>query len=59
VNPIDDNRTLVRQTLDQQGLAGAIVGRLMRRTTCRYLEMEGQGLKGRCEQLRQPYGPPA
>lgn len=59
LTPIADGRTLVRQMLDQQGLAGAIVGRLMRRTTCRYLEMEAQGLKGRSEQLRQPHGPPS
>jgi uncharacterized protein YndB with AHSA1/START domain len=59
LTPIADGRTLVRQTLDQQGLAGAIVGRLMHRTTCRYLEMEAQGLKGRSEQLRHSHGPPS
>jgi uncharacterized membrane protein len=57
LTPTDDDRTLVRQTLDQQGLGGAIVGRLMARTTRRYLEMEAQGLKGRSEQLRQSHGP--
>jgi uncharacterized membrane protein len=57
LTPTDDDRTLVRQTLDQQGLGGAIVGRLMARTTRRYLEMEAQGLKGRSEQLRQSRGP--
>ena len=45
-------RTLVRQRLDQQGPVGGLVGRLMRRTTKRYLELEAQGLKARSEQLR-------
>jgi uncharacterized protein YndB with AHSA1/START domain len=57
LTPIAEGRTLVHQALDQQGLAGAIVGRLMRRTTRRYLELEAQGLKSRSEQLRQPHGP--
>jgi uncharacterized protein YndB with AHSA1/START domain len=57
LTPIAGGRTLAHQVLDQQGMAGAIVGRLMRRTTRRYLEMEAQGLKGRSEQLRQPHGP--
>jgi uncharacterized protein YndB with AHSA1/START domain len=59
LTPIAEGRTLVHQALDQQGLSGAIVGRLMRRTTGRYLEMEAQGLKSRSEQLRQPHGPSA
>lgn len=59
LTPIGDGHTLVRQALDQQGLAGAIVGRLMRRTTRRYLEMEAQCLKGRSEQLRDSHGPPS
>jgi uncharacterized protein YndB with AHSA1/START domain len=59
LTPIAEGRTLVHQALDQQGLGGAIVGRLMRRTTGRYLEMEAQGLKSRSEQLRQPHGPSA
>jgi uncharacterized protein YndB with AHSA1/START domain len=59
LTPIADGRTLVRQAVDQQGLVGALVGRLMLRTTRRYLEMEAQGLKGRSEQLRRPHGPPS
>ena len=59
LTPIADGRTLVRQAVDQQGLVGALVGRLMLRTTRRYLEMEAQGLKGRSEQLRHPHGPPS
>ncbi len=57
LTPTADGRTLVHQALDQQGLGGAIVGRLMRGTTRRYLEMEAQGLKGRSEQLRHTHGP--
>ena len=47
----DGGRTLVRQRLDQQGLVGSLIGRLMRGTTKRYLELEAQGLKARSEQL--------
>jgi uncharacterized membrane protein len=42
-------RTLVRQHLHQRGAIGALVGRLMLRTTKRYLAMEAAGLKARCE----------
>jgi uncharacterized membrane protein len=45
-------RTLVRQRLDQRGPVGAVVARIMRGTTKRYLELEAQGLKARSEQLR-------
>lgn len=48
----DGGRTLVRQRLDQQGPVGSLVGRLMRGTTKRYLELEAEGLKARSEQLR-------
>ena len=48
----DGDRTLVRQRLDQQGPVGSLIGRLMRGTTKRYLELEAQGLKARSEQLR-------
>ena len=58
LTPIAQGRTLVHQALDQQGLA-AVVARLMRRTTRRYLELEAQGLKGRSEQLRHAHGPPS
>ena len=57
LTPIGDARTLVRQELDQHGPVGALVGRLMLRTTRRYLEMEAQGLKARTEQLRHSLGP--
>ena len=57
LTPIADDRTLVRQALDQRGPIGALIAKLMIRTTHRYLEMEAQGLKGRSEQLRQSLGP--
>jgi uncharacterized membrane protein len=44
--------TLVRQRLDQLGPVGGLVGRLMRGTTKRYLDLEAKGLKARSEQLR-------
>lgn len=48
----DGERTKVRQRLDQQGPVGSLIGRIMRGTTKRYLELEAQGLKARSEQLR-------
>src|SRR6478735_12530703 len=38
----DGGRTRVRQRLDQQGLVGSLIGRLMRGTTKRYLELEAR-----------------
>jgi uncharacterized membrane protein len=43
--------TLVRQRLDQRGPVGALVGRLLRGTTKRYLDLEAQGLKARSEHV--------
>ncbi len=57
VMPTANGRTLVRQVLDQRGPIGALVARLMRKTTRRYLELEAQGLKSRSEQLRTSDGP--
>lgn len=57
VTAIGESRTRVSQSIDQQGLLGALVGKLMLRTTRRYLEMEAQGLKQRSEQLRHSNGP--
>ena len=57
LTPTGDGRTLVHQAVEQQGVVGAIVGRLMRGTTRRYLEMEAEGLKVRSERLRHPHGP--
>jgi uncharacterized membrane protein len=52
-------RTLVRQQLDQRGVLGALVGRLMVKKTMRFLELEAQGLKARSEQLSRANGPHA
>jgi uncharacterized membrane protein len=49
VVPLDEARTLVRQRIDQRGLLGTLVGVLMRRTTRRYLALEGEGLKSASE----------
>ena len=50
-------RSLVRQQLDQRGVLGALVGRLMAKKTKRFLELEAQGLKARSEQLSRASGP--
>ena len=47
-----DNRTQVRQQLDQRGPLGALVGFLMRGMTRRYLDLEAAGLKAASEQRR-------
>jgi hypothetical protein len=57
VVPMANGRTLVRQKLEQTGPIGSLVGRLMRRTTARYLELEGEGLKARAEGVRELRGP--
>ena len=49
-------RTLVRQQLDQRGVLGAFVGRLMVKKTKRFLELEARGLKARSEQLSRANG---
>lgn len=49
-------RTLVRQQLDQRGVFGALVGRLMANKTKRFLKLEAQGLKARSEQLSRADG---
>jgi uncharacterized membrane protein len=50
------DRTLVRQHLDQRGVLGALVGRLMVKKTRRFLELEAQGLKARSEQFSRANG---
>lgn len=50
-------RTLVRQQLDQRGVLGALVGRLMLKKSKRFLQLEAQGLKARSEQLSRANGP--
>jgi uncharacterized membrane protein len=51
-----DGHTLVRQQLDQGGVLGALVGRLMAKKTRRFLQLEAQGLKARSEQLSRANG---
>lgn len=49
VTPVADDRTLVRQRIDQRGPIGVTVGVLMRRLSRRYLDMEAHGLKASSE----------
>ena len=49
-------RTLVRQQLEQRGVLGALVGRMMIKKTKRFLELEAHGLKARSEQLHRADG---
>ncbi|OBI41256.1 SRPBCC family protein [Mycobacterium sp. E796] len=59
VTALPGGRSLVRQELDQQGLLGALVGRLTVKRTQRFLEMEAKGLKARSEQVSRANGPHA
>jgi uncharacterized membrane protein len=49
----NDDRTLVRQSIDQRGPIGVTVGLLMLRLTKRYLALEAAGLKQHCERLQR------
>lgn len=59
VTALPGGRTLVRQQLDQRGVLGALVGRLMAKKTKRFLELEARGLKARSEHLSRADGPRA
>ena len=59
VVPLDAERTLVRQRIDQRGPLGVVVGVLMRRLTRRYLHLEADGLKARSEERRSRNAPAA
>lgn len=65
VNPVSpvsadsQARTRIDQRLEQRGPVGALVGLLMRSMTKRYLELEAEGLKARCERLHRLDGPSA
>jgi len=56
VIPRPDGRTVVRQELEQRGLLGALVGRLMVKKTKRFLAQEARGLKARSEQVHRADG---
>jgi uncharacterized membrane protein len=58
LTPEGTDRTVVRQRIEQRGLVGTMVGLLMLRLTHRYLDLEAQGLKARCEQVHADGGPP-
>ncbi|MDT5209444.1 MAG: hypothetical protein QOF67_1859 [Mycobacterium sp.] len=51
-----DGRTLVRQELEQRGMVGALVGRMMLKKTKSFLALEAQGLKTRSEQIHRASG---
>jgi uncharacterized membrane protein len=59
VIPQPDGRTLVRQELEQRGMIGALVGRMMLKKTKRFLELEAQGLKNQSERLHRASGQPS
>jgi uncharacterized membrane protein len=56
VIPQPDGGTLVRQQLEQRGVVGALVGRMMLKKTKRFLAQEAQGLKARSEQVYRADG---
>ncbi|OBB72850.1 SRPBCC family protein [Mycobacterium sp. 852014-52144_SCH5372336] len=62
VSPVSadsQGRTRIHQRLEQRGRVGALVGLLMRSMTKRYLDLEAEGLKARCERLHRLDGPSA
>jgi uncharacterized membrane protein len=59
VIPQPGGGTVVRQQLEQRGVLGALVGRMMIKKTKRFLELEAQGLKARSEELSRANGPQA
>jgi uncharacterized membrane protein len=54
IRPLDGGGTLVEQRIEHAGPLAGVVGRLTRGLTRRYLAMEGDGLRSRCESSRQP-----
>jgi uncharacterized membrane protein len=53
-----NERTLVRQRIDQRGPLGVAVGVLMRPMTKRYLDLEARGLAATSEERRRRHAPP-
>ena len=51
-----DGRTVVRLSIGQRGVLGRPVGWLLRRRTRRYLRMEAEGLRQRCQAESQVAG---
>jgi uncharacterized protein YndB with AHSA1/START domain len=49
IAPKEGGGTVVRLSIDQRGPVGIVVGTLTRTVTRRYLDLEAQGLKARCE----------
>ena len=49
VTPLDGDRAKATASLEQAGLLGPLVGRLTKRLTNAYLDMEVRGLKACCE----------
>ncbi|HEX2578065.1 MAG TPA: SRPBCC family protein [Aquihabitans sp.] len=56
VRPLDGDRTLVEQRIDQRGPIGVAVGVITRTLTRRYLQMEGEGLRARSEERARRHG---
>ena len=54
ITPIGDGASRVETSVDQNGPIGALVGRLYAGLTRRYLRMEAEGLKARCEAADAP-----
>jgi hypothetical protein len=57
LDPQGDDRTIVRLRVEQRGPVGVAFGRLTRRLTKRYLDLEAHGLKERSEQLQHGDAP--
>jgi uncharacterized membrane protein len=54
VEPLDDGRSRAALSIRQEGWLGAVVGRVYRGLTDRYLAMEAAGLKARSEGPSEP-----
>lgn len=59
VEALDAHTTRVEQRIEQTGLGGVLVGLLMRARTRRYLRLEAEGLRDRCETVWSTSSAPA